>query len=85
MTLKANTTLKTLGHPAWSRMVSRQRVDRRTYRLHYIRRTVREGVNGVFEVRFGDRGRACKHSQQRVEILCRVVLWIVLAQAYHLE
>ncbi len=84
LALKAHITAKALGHPAWRRMVLRQRADGRAHRLRYNRRTVQEGVYGAFKGRFGDRVKAHKRHHQRVEVLCRVVLWNVLAQAYHL-
>jgi transposase len=84
MALKANATAKTLGHPAWKRMVLRQRADGRAHRLRYNRRTIQEGLYGAFKGRFGERVRARKRPHQRVEILCRVVLWNLWGQVYHL-
>ena len=85
LALKANATAKALSHPAWKRMVQRQRADGRTRRLRSLRRTVQEGVYGAFKGRFGDRGRARKRPHHRVEVLCGVVLWNVLAQVYLLD
>ena len=81
--LKANATAKCLGHPAWVRMVRRQRGDRRAHRMRYNRRAVIEGMFGGFKARFGSRVRARRRHAQRVEILLRVILWNVLAVVYH--
>ena len=84
LALKANATAKALGHLAWKRMVQRKGADGLAYRLRYIRRTVQEGIYRTFKGRFGERVRARIRPHQRVEVLCRVVLWNVLAQVYHL-
>ena len=83
-TLKYHATAKALGQPAWKRMVQRQRADGRAHRLRYMRRTVQEGVCGAFQGRFGEWVRTRKRPHQRVEILCRVVLWNVLVPVHHL-
>lgn len=83
MDLKKNATAKTLGHPAWRRMVLRQREDRRAHWCWYRRRAVIEGMLGGFKARFGRRVMARRRHAQRVEVLVRVVLWNVLALVYH--
>jgi len=82
MDLKANVTPHPDGHPAWKRMVLRQRGNRRTFRCQYRRRTVIEGTFGAVKRRFGDTVRARRRHAQRIEILCRVVLWNVLGLVY---
>ncbi len=72
------------GHPAWKRMVLRQRNDRRAHRCRYRRRTVVEGMFGAMKRRFGEVVRARQRHAQRIEILCRVALWNVLGLVYHL-
>ena len=81
--LKKNATAKALGHPAWRRMVHRQRTDRRAFRCRYRRRPVVEGVFGGFKRRFGEIVLARRRHAQRVEILCRVVVWNLLGMVYH--
>jgi len=81
--LKANVTAKTLGSPAWKRMVLRQRENRRAFRCRYRRRTVVEGVFGAFKRRFGETVHARRRHAQRVEILCRVAVWNALGIVYH--
>lgn len=81
--LKVHVTAKTLGHPAWTRLVLRQWRDRRAHRMRYNRRAVIEGMFGALKERFGSRVRARRRHAQRVEILLRVVLWNILAIVYH--
>lgn len=76
-------TAKALGHPAWRQMVHRQRSDRRAFRCRYRRRPVVEGVFGGFKRRFGEVVRARRRHAQRIEILCRVVVWNLLGMVYH--
>lgn len=84
MDLRANVThALSLGHPAWKRMVLRQRNDRRTFRCQYRRRTVVEGVFGAVKRRFGEVVLARRRHAQRVEILFRVAIWNALAIVYH--
>ncbi len=83
--LKSNVTrVKARGYPAWSRIVRRQFADPRGHRLRYPRRPVVEGLSGAFKRRFGERVKARRRHAQRVEILCRVVLWNLLGMAYQL-
>lgn len=83
MDLKANVTHAfAFGHPAWKRMVLRQRKDRRAFRCRYRRRTLVEGVFGAIKRRFGEVVQARRRHARRVEILCRVVMWNALGLVY---
>ncbi len=81
--LKSNATTRAAGCPAWKRMVHRQREDRRAFRCRYRRRTVIEGLFGAWKARFGYRVLARRRHAQRVEALCRVIVWNLLAVTYH--
>lgn len=83
MDLKSNVRhALTFGYPAWKRMVLRQRTDRRAFRCRFRRRTLVEGVFGAIKRRFGERVLARRRHAQRVEILCRVVVWNALGLVY---
>ncbi len=83
MDLKANVRhALAFGHPAWKRMVLRQREDRRAFRCRYRRRTLVEGVFGAVKRRFGEIVQARRRHAQRIEILCRVVIWNALGLVY---
>ena len=85
MDLKANVRRALAeGHPAWKRMVLRQRGNRRGFRCRYRTRAVIEGMFGAFKRRFGATVLARRRHAQRLETLCRVVLWNVLGLVYHL-
>ncbi|EQD49424.1 transposase, partial [mine drainage metagenome] len=81
--LKKNATAKALGQPAWPRMVHRPRPDRRAFRYRYRRPPLVEGVFGGFKRRFGEIVLARLRHAQRVEALCRVVVWNLLGMVYH--
>lgn len=82
--LKANVTHALAeGHPAWKRMVLRQRENRRGFRCRYRRRAVVEGTFGAFKRRFGTTVLAHRRHAQRIEILGRVALWNMLGLVYH--
>ena len=80
--LKKNATARARGYPEWKRMVYRQRTDRRAFRCRYRRRTLVEGVFGAVKRRFGEVVQARRRHAQRIEILCRVVVWNALGMVY---
>jgi len=71
------------GCPAWKAMVVDQFTHLREFRCRYRRRAVIEGVFGAFKARFGSSIRSRRISTQRIEILCRTVVWNALAVSYH--
>lgn len=83
MDLKANVShALAFGYPAWKRMVRRQREDRQAFSCRYRRRTLVEGVFSAVKRRFGEMVQARRRHAQRVEILCRVVVWNALGLVY---
>jgi transposase len=80
--LKKNATAQAHGYPEWKRMVYRQWTDRRAFRCRYRRRTLVEGVFGAVKRRFGEIVQARRRHAQRIEILCRVVVWNALGLVY---
>ena len=83
MDLKTNVThALAFGHPAWKRMVVRQRKDRQAFRGRYRRRPLVEGVFGAVKRRFGEVVQARRRHARRVEILCRVVIGKALGLVY---
>lgn len=72
---RADATRKMLGHPAWARMVRRQRADPDAWMARYCYRVVIEGVIGAIKATFGGTIRSKKRHHQDVEVLCRLVLW----------
>ena len=83
--LRANIPRSTTpdGFPAWKAMVVDQYHHRREFRCRYRRRAVIEGTFGAVKARLGAQVRSRRRPTQRVEILCRVVVWNAIAVAYH--
>jgi hypothetical protein len=64
-------------------MVVDQYRDRRAFRCRYRRRAVIEGTFGAMKERLGSGVRCRRRPTQRVEILCRIVVWNAIAVSYH--
>lgn len=73
--VRADATAKSKGHPAWKRMVHRQREDPEAFLARYCYRVVIEGVIGAIKATFGRTIRSRKRHHQDVEVLCRLILW----------
>lgn len=85
MELKANAShALAKGHPAWKRMVLRQRNDRRSHRCRYRRWTVVKGVFVAMKRQSGEVVFTWRRHDHRFETLCRVALCSVLGLVYHL-
>jgi len=83
--LRTNVPLTTTpnGFPAWKAMVLDQHHHRREFRCRYRRRSVIEGMFGAIKARLGSQVRCRRRPTQRVEILCRIVVWNAIAVSYH--
>lgn len=73
--VRRDATGKAGGHPAWRRMVLRQRGDPEGFRALYAYRVVIEGIISALKRLFGTTIASKKRHNQNVEVLCRLLLW----------
>lgn len=73
--VRRDATGKAGGHPAWRRMVLRQREEPEGFRAVYAYRVVIEGIISALKRLFGTTIASKKRHNQDVEVLCRLLLW----------
>jgi len=83
ISIKKNTTPKAKGSPEWKKMVNFAKENPQEYKRRKRRRNVIEGTWGGFKTRFDSEVLSIKSHSQKIELLCRVVVWNCVGIAYH--
>jgi len=73
--IRSNTTARAGTHPAFRRMVRRQKEQPEEFDAVYCYRVVIEGVISALKRLFGHTLASRKRHHQDVEVLCRLILW----------